>query len=79
MFNWEPAEASARYSRSKVRTEIIERYRLVFWEENSISLLPEEKREVTVHLRKTDLAAAQPTLVVDGFNVLAAKAHEAEK
>src|SRR5579859_763319 len=41
----------------------------VFWEDNYISLLPREKREITVHLRKTDLGAAQPVLAVDGFNV----------
>jgi len=42
----------------------------VFWEDNYISLLPREKREITVHVRKTDLGAAQPVLAVDGFNVV---------
>jgi exo-1,4-beta-D-glucosaminidase len=41
----------------------------VFWEDNYISLLPREKREITVHVRKTDLGATQPVLAVDGFNV----------
>ncbi|MGC2528853.1 MAG: sugar-binding domain-containing protein [Candidatus Acidiferrum sp.] len=41
----------------------------VFWEDNYISLLPGEKREVTVHVRKHDLGEAKPVLAVDGFNV----------
>ncbi|MHB8608132.1 MAG: glycoside hydrolase family 2 protein [Candidatus Acidiferrales bacterium] len=41
----------------------------VFWDDNYISLLPGEKREITVHLRKRDLGAAHPVLAVDGFNV----------
>jgi hypothetical protein len=31
--------------------------------------LPGEKREITVKLRNTDLAGAQPILAIDGFNV----------
>jgi exo-1,4-beta-D-glucosaminidase len=41
----------------------------VFWDDNYISLLPGEKREVTVHVRKSDLGATKPVLAVDGFNV----------
>ncbi|MGH9742540.1 MAG: glycoside hydrolase family 2 protein, partial [Candidatus Acidiferrum sp.] len=41
----------------------------VFWDDNYISLLPGEKREVTVHVRKRDLGAAKPVLAIDGFNV----------
>lgn len=41
----------------------------VFWDDNYISLLPGEKREVTVHVRKRDLGAAHAVLAVDGFNV----------
>ena len=41
----------------------------VFWEDNYISLLPREKREITVHVRKSDLGGTQPVLAVDGFNV----------
>ena len=41
----------------------------VFWDDNYISLLPGEKREITVHARKSDLGAAKPILAVDGFNV----------
>jgi exo-1,4-beta-D-glucosaminidase len=41
----------------------------VFFDDNYISLLPGEKRQITAHLRKSDLAEAKPALVVDGFNV----------
>jgi exo-1,4-beta-D-glucosaminidase len=41
----------------------------VFFDHNYISLLPGEKREITVHVRKRDLGAAKPVLAVDGFNV----------
>jgi exo-1,4-beta-D-glucosaminidase len=40
-----------------------------FFDDNYISLLPGEKREVSVHVRKSDLGAAKPVLAVDGFNV----------
>ena len=41
----------------------------VFFDDNYISLLPGEKREISVHVRKADLGAANPVLAVDGFNV----------
>ena len=41
----------------------------VFFDDNYISLLPSEKREITVHVRKPDLGPAKPVLAVDGFNV----------
>jgi len=41
----------------------------IFWDDNYISLLPGEKREVAVHVRKHDLGSAKPVLAVDGFNV----------
>jgi exo-1,4-beta-D-glucosaminidase len=41
----------------------------VFWEDNYFSLLPGEKREVSVRVRKSDLGEGKPELVVDGFNV----------
>ena len=41
----------------------------VFFDDNYISLLPGEKREITVHVRKADLGAAKPFLAIDGFNV----------
>ncbi|HYL61338.1 MAG TPA: glycosyl hydrolase family 2 [Candidatus Methylomirabilis sp.] len=40
-----------------------------FWDDNYVSLLPGEKREITVHVRKADLAGAQPYVAIDGFNV----------
>jgi len=45
--------------KGKEQTEILP----VFWRHNYISLLPGEKREITVNLRKADLAGAQPTLL----------------
>jgi exo-1,4-beta-D-glucosaminidase len=41
----------------------------VFFDDNYFSLLPGEKREVTVHVRKSDLGGSKPVLAVDGFNV----------
>jgi exo-1,4-beta-D-glucosaminidase len=53
----------------KDQTEILP----VFWDDNYISLLPGEKREVMVRVRASDLAGARPSLLVDGFNVAAAR------
>ena len=47
----------------------------VFWEDNYLVLLPGEKREVGVKLRKSDLGDAKTVLVVDGYNVTRATAH----
>jgi len=41
----------------------------VFFDDNYISLLPGEKRDITVRVRKPDLGGAKPILAVDGFNV----------
>jgi exo-1,4-beta-D-glucosaminidase len=41
----------------------------VFFDDNYISLLPGEKREISVHVRKSDLGAAKPVFAIDGFNV----------
>jgi exo-1,4-beta-D-glucosaminidase len=41
----------------------------VIWEDNYISLLPGEKREVTATYRTSALGAAQPALEVSGWNV----------
>jgi len=41
----------------------------VFWDDNYISLLPGEHREVEVRVRKSDLGSVHPNLVVDGFNL----------
>jgi exo-1,4-beta-D-glucosaminidase len=51
----------------------------VFWSDNYISLLPGEKRDLTVHVRKSDLGAEKPALLVDGYNVTAATAQESAK
>jgi exo-1,4-beta-D-glucosaminidase len=47
------------------KTEILP----VFWDDNYISLLPGERREVEVRARKSDLGSVHPDLIVDGFNV----------
>jgi exo-1,4-beta-D-glucosaminidase len=41
----------------------------VIWQDNYISLLPGEKREVTATYRAKELGAAQPALEVSGWNV----------
>ncbi len=41
----------------------------VYFDDNYISLLPGEKRQITVHVRKSDLDGAQPVVALDGFNV----------
>ena len=64
-----------RLVKGKEQSEILP----AFWDDNYFALLPGEKRKVTVRIRKTDLAGAQPTLLLDGFNVLSAGANEAEK
>jgi hypothetical protein len=54
-----------RVLKGKDGTEILP----AFWDDNYLCLLPGEKREVTVHVRKSDLGNAKATLAVDGFNV----------
>ena len=41
----------------------------VVWEDNYISLLPGEKREVTATYRASELGAAKATVEVSGWNV----------
>jgi hypothetical protein len=41
-----------------------------FWTDNALTLLPHEKREVTVRYRTALLAGAEPHLIVEGFNVM---------
>src|SRR5579859_3147312 len=55
------------------KTEILP----AFWDDNYISLLPGERREVRVAVRKSDLGAAHPELIVDGFNVAPQTVHAA--
>jgi hypothetical protein len=60
--------------KGREQTEILP----VFWQDNYLSLLPGEKREVMAHIREADLAGAQPTLLVDGFNVYELAVQESE-
>ena len=55
-----------RLVKGKEKSEILP----VYWGDNYISLLPGEKRELTVRVRKSDIEAARPTLLVDGFNLV---------
>jgi len=64
-----------RLVRGKEREEILP----VFWDDNYISLLPGEKREVTVRVRKSDLGTVQPQLLVDGWNVAELTVHPITK
>ncbi|HZT61302.1 MAG TPA: glycoside hydrolase family 2 TIM barrel-domain containing protein, partial [Pyrinomonadaceae bacterium] len=41
----------------------------VVWEDNYVSLMPGERRELTATYRVRDLAGARPSLAVAGFNV----------
>ena len=41
----------------------------VVWEDNYISLLPGEKREITATYRTSELGASKPTVEVTGWNV----------
>ncbi len=40
-----------------------------FWEDNYLFLLPGEKRNLSVRLRKADAGNSHPVLAIDGFNV----------
>jgi len=51
----------------------------VFWEDNYLSLLPGEKREVALRVRKLDLGSAQPQLMMDGWNVAEITVHPTTK
>jgi exo-1,4-beta-D-glucosaminidase len=41
----------------------------VVWEDNYISLLPGEKREITATYRATELRSAKPVVEISGWNV----------
>jgi len=49
----------------------------VFWQDNYFSLLPGEKKEVAVSVRKRELDSSKPVLLVDGFNVASLSVHAA--
>ena len=40
-----------------------------FWSDNYLSLLPGERRDVTVYVRNKEVGGSQPVLAVDGFNI----------
>jgi exo-1,4-beta-D-glucosaminidase len=61
-----------RLVKGKDREEVLP----VFWDDNYLSLLPGEKREVSVRLRKSDLGGASPELLIDGWNVEPAAVRE---
>jgi exo-1,4-beta-D-glucosaminidase len=64
-----------RLAKGKSQSEILP----VFWDDNYISLLPGEKREISVRVRKSDIAGVQPSLLLDGFNVTEGAAHIVDK
>jgi len=41
----------------------------VVWEDNYVSLLPGEKREISATYRASELGAAKPSVEVSGWNV----------
>ena len=41
----------------------------VIWEDNYISLLPGERREITATYRAIELGASKPAVKVSGWNV----------
>jgi len=41
----------------------------VIWEDNYISLMPGEKRELTASYRTSELGNAKPVVEVNGWNV----------
>jgi exo-1,4-beta-D-glucosaminidase len=40
----------------------------VLWEDNYISLMPTENREITATYRASDLGTAKPSVEVSGWN-----------
>lgn len=47
----------------------------VFWDDNYLFVMPGEKREVLVRVRRSDLGEGKPTLAVDGYNVASITGH----
>ena len=52
-----------------IRGELGEEILPAFWNDNALTLLPGEQRELTVRFRTNLLAAASPHLVAEGWNV----------
>ncbi|MGC2326191.1 MAG: glycoside hydrolase family 2 protein, partial [Candidatus Sulfotelmatobacter sp.] len=65
-----PSKSLAFFVRLKVdKGEKGEEILPVVWEDNYISLLPGEKREVSATYRASELGAAKPVVEVSGWNV----------
>jgi exo-1,4-beta-D-glucosaminidase len=65
-----PSKSLAFFVRLKVnKGKAGEEILPVVWQDNYISLLPGEKREVTASYRAQRLGAAQPAVEVSGWNV----------
>ncbi|MBZ5572486.1 MAG: glycosyl hydrolase family 2 [Acidobacteriia bacterium] len=65
-----PSHSLAFFVRLKVKKGLHgEEILPVLWEDNYISLLPGEKREVTVSYRASQLGTAKPAVEVSGWNV----------
>ena len=52
-----------------IRGELGDEVLPAFWSDNALTLLPGQKRELTVRFRTNLLAAASPHLMVEGWNV----------
>ena len=65
-----PSKSLAFFVRLKVDKGIRgEEILPVVWEDNYISLMPGEKREVTATYRASELGTAKPAVEVSGWNV----------
>ncbi len=64
-----------RLLKQKSETEILP----VFWEDNYFSLMPGEKRELAVSVRKSETSDAKLELAVDGYNVSPITVHAGQK
>ena len=65
-----PSKSLAFFVRLKVNKGVKgEEILPVVWQDNYISLMPGEKREVTATYRTSELGAAKPTVEVSGWNV----------
>ncbi|HVI09824.1 MAG TPA: beta galactosidase jelly roll domain-containing protein [Candidatus Binatia bacterium] len=65
-----PGKSLALFVRMKVnRGEKGEEVLPVLWEDNYVSLLPGEKREVTASYRTVDLGGSKPSVEVSGWNL----------
>ncbi len=64
-----PSKSIAFFVRLKVNKSKGEEILPVVWQDNYISLLPGEKREVTATYRASNLGSAKPEVEVSGWNV----------